>query len=57
MYAREDVVFRGGAVIVPLTRDELDSLRRNVGTSRQEMEHRLVGHLDGPTDQGHALWV
>jgi hypothetical protein len=42
---------------VALTPPELDNLRRNVGASREGLEHRLVGHLDGPTDQGQALWA
>jgi len=42
---------------VPLTPAELDNLRRNVGASGPELEHRLVGHLDGPTYQGNALWA
>ncbi len=42
---------------VPLTPVELDSLRRNVRASREGLEHRLVGHLDGPTHQGYALWA
>jgi predicted aldo/keto reductase-like oxidoreductase len=41
----------------PLGPAELDRLRQQVGVSRQELEHRLVGHLDGPTCHGHALWA
>jgi uncharacterized protein len=42
---------------VPFTPVEVDRLRRNVGASREGLEHKLVGHLDGPTDQGLALWA
>ncbi|HXJ92747.1 MAG TPA: aldo/keto reductase [Terriglobia bacterium] len=42
---------------VPLTPPELANLRRDVGASREGLEHRLVGHLDGPTSQGHVLWA
>jgi len=45
------------STFVPLTTAERDSLHRDVGVSGPELEHRLVGHLDGPTDQGHALWA
>jgi len=41
----------------PLPPAELDNLRRQVGPSGAELEHRLVGHLDGPTAAGHPLWA
>ncbi|MGD0697650.1 MAG: aldo/keto reductase [Terriglobia bacterium] len=41
----------------PLAPNEAEKLRRDVGASRQELEHRLTGHLDGPTIECQALWV
>jgi predicted aldo/keto reductase-like oxidoreductase len=34
----------------PLTDQEKDRLRQQLGTSREGLEKRLVGHLDGPTE-------
>jgi predicted aldo/keto reductase-like oxidoreductase len=34
----------------PLNDQEKDRLRQQVGTSREGLEKRLVGHLDGPTE-------
>jgi uncharacterized protein len=34
----------------PLTDQEKDHLRKELGTSREGLEKRLVGHLDGPTE-------
>jgi aryl-alcohol dehydrogenase-like predicted oxidoreductase len=39
----------------PLSADEAGRLRRDLGPSREGLEHRLVGHLDGPTE--HPFWV
>src|SRR2546421_10077110 len=33
----------------PLTKDEMDRLRQQLAPSRDGLEHRLSGHLDGPT--------
>jgi len=33
----------------PLSGDEMDRLRRDLGPSREGLEHKLVGHFDGPT--------
>jgi len=33
----------------PLTKDEMDRLRQQLTPSRDGLEHRLSGHLDGPT--------
>jgi hypothetical protein len=33
----------------PLKDDEKDRLRQQLGPSREGLEKRLVGHLDGPT--------
>ena len=39
----------------PLSEDEAGRLRRALAPSREGLEHKLVGHLDGPTE--HAFWV
>jgi uncharacterized protein len=41
----------------PLSQDEVEQLRSRLAPSREQLEHRLVGHLDGPTEEGHALWA
>jgi predicted aldo/keto reductase-like oxidoreductase len=41
----------------PLGNEELDQLRKQVGPSRETLEHRLVGHLDGPTQCPEMFWV
>lgn len=41
----------------PLDSAELDRLRDDVGHSRPGLEHKLIGHLDGPSRQGRALWA
>lgn len=40
---------------VPLSEDATESLRRSLAPSREGLEHKLVGHLDGPTE--HPFWV
>jgi aryl-alcohol dehydrogenase-like predicted oxidoreductase len=40
---------------VPLSEDATERLRRSLAPSREGLEHKLVGHLDGPTD--HPFWV
>ena len=39
----------------PLGADDVERLRRALAPSRELLEHRLVGHLDGPTR--HAFWA
>jgi uncharacterized protein len=39
----------------PLTDAELDRLRQALAPLRDGLEHKLVGHLDGPTD--HTFWA
>jgi uncharacterized protein len=39
----------------PLGADDAERLRRSLAPSRELLEHRLVGHLDGPTS--HAFWA
>lgn len=41
----------------PFTDQEMDSLRRNLTPSREGLEHKLVGHLDGPTAEPHLFAV
>src|SRR5262252_4134715 len=41
----------------PLTEPEMDGLRRNLTPSREGLEHKLVGHLDGPTAEPHLFAV
>ncbi|MGO8786645.1 MAG: aldo/keto reductase [Terriglobia bacterium] len=39
----------------PFSSEKMDQLRRDVGVLHDEMQHHLVGHIDGPTD--HPFWV
>jgi len=39
----------------PLGADDVERLRHALDPSRELLEHRLVGHLDGPTR--HAFWA
>jgi len=41
----------------PLTKDEMDRLRQQLTPSRDGLEHRLSGHLDGPTAALALFWV
>ncbi|MBZ5671825.1 MAG: aldo/keto reductase [Acidobacteriia bacterium] len=41
----------------PLSAAEMDRLRRDLGVSRQGLEKRLVGHLDGPTNHPEVFWA
>ena len=41
----------------PLSNDEMDRLRQQLTPSRDNLEHRLSGHLDGPTAAPHLFWV
>jgi hypothetical protein len=34
----------------PLNAQEMDRLRQELSPSREGLEHKLVGHLDGPTE-------
>jgi aryl-alcohol dehydrogenase-like predicted oxidoreductase len=40
-----------------LDRDELERLRRELAPSREPLEKKLVGHLDGPTTLHECFWV
>jgi len=41
----------------PLNDQEKDRLRQQLGTAREGMEKRLVGHLDGPTQDPQLFAV
>ncbi|OLE14675.1 MAG: hypothetical protein AUG89_00930 [Acidobacteria bacterium 13_1_20CM_4_56_7] len=41
----------------PLSEDEINRLRLQLAPSRDGLEHRLVGHLDGPTAASHLFCV
>ena len=41
----------------PLGADDVERLRRSLAPSREGLEHRLVGHLDGPTESPEAFWA
>ena len=41
----------------PLGADDVARLRRSLAPSREGLEHRLVGHLDGPTQCPEAFWA
>lgn len=41
----------------PLSNDDLNRLRLQLAPSRDGLEHRLSGHLDGPTAVPELFWV
>jgi len=41
----------------PLKEDEMERLRHALAPLREDLEHRLVGHLDGPTATPHTFFV
>src|SRR6266571_2574179 len=41
----------------PFTKGEMDRLRQQLTPSRDGLEHRLSGHLDGPTAALELFWV
>jgi len=41
----------------PLGAEDVERLRRALAPSREGLEHRLVGHLDGPTECPEAFWA
>jgi hypothetical protein len=41
----------------PLPEAEMDRMRKSMGPLRDQMEKRLVGHLDGPTQTPGIFWV
>jgi aryl-alcohol dehydrogenase-like predicted oxidoreductase len=40
-----------------LKEDEMERLRHVLSPSREDLENRLVGHLDGPTTTPHAFFA
>lgn len=41
----------------PLSDDDMNRLRQQLAPSRADLEHRLSGHLDGPSANPHPFWV
>lgn len=41
----------------PLSDSQMQQLRSSVGPSREDLQHRLSGHLDGPTNEHHLFYV
>src|ERR1700745_136041 len=41
----------------PLSDQEKEHLRQQLGTSREGLEKRLVGHCDGPTQNPEVFWA
>ena len=41
----------------PLPEAEMDRMRKSMGPLRDQIEKRLVGHLDGPTQTPGIFWV
>lgn len=41
----------------PLSEEEIESMRKSLDMSREPMEKRLVGHLDGPTRTPQIFWA
>jgi aryl-alcohol dehydrogenase-like predicted oxidoreductase len=41
----------------PLSAEEMDGMRNSLGPLRNQMEKRLVGHLDGPTQTPQIFWA
>ena len=41
----------------PLSEAEKETLRRSLAPSREPLEHKLSGHLDGPASAPEILWV
>ncbi len=44
-------------VFEPLSDEQLDLMRNSLGPLHDQMEKRLVGHLDGPTQTPGIFWV
>jgi predicted aldo/keto reductase-like oxidoreductase len=41
----------------PLSEQEMEKLRRDLDSAREGLEHKLVGHLDGPTENPELFVV
>jgi hypothetical protein len=41
----------------PLSPEKMNQLRRDMSVLHDDMQHRLVGHIDGPTDRPEVFWA
>jgi hypothetical protein len=41
----------------PFSADKMDQLRRDMSVLHDDMQHHLVGHVDGPTEHRDIFWV
>jgi aryl-alcohol dehydrogenase-like predicted oxidoreductase len=41
----------------PFSSEKMDQIRRDVSVLHDEMQHHLVGHIDGPTDRPEIFWT
>lgn len=41
----------------PFNEEKMDEIRRSVGVLHDEMQHHLVGHIDGPIDHPEIFWT
>jgi aryl-alcohol dehydrogenase-like predicted oxidoreductase len=41
----------------PFSEEKMDLIRRDVGVLRDQMQHHLVGHIDGPTNHPEMFWT
>jgi hypothetical protein len=41
----------------PFSAVKMDDLRRSMAALHDDMQHHLVGHLDGPTGHGDVFWA
>ena len=41
----------------PFSTEKMDQLRRDMSVLHDDMQHHLVGHVDGPTGHGEVFWA
>lgn len=41
----------------PFSAEKMSQLRHDVSVLHDDMQHRLVGHIDGPTDHPEIFWA
>lgn len=41
----------------PFGADKMDQIRRDMSVLHDDMQHHLVGHIDGPTDHPEVFWT
>jgi predicted aldo/keto reductase-like oxidoreductase len=46
-----------GRTFSPLSATDMVRLREELSVSREMLEKKLIGHVDGPTDHPEVLWV